>query len=179
MSSQLSRNGRFLALRGAVTLAFGIAALAWPQPSFPLLVRLFGLFALADGLVGGATAIGGRHASSRSRAILLEACTSLAVGLVLLVTNPTQLVFGYVIAGRFVLIGLLEVISSGYPPREAESEWVITLAGIASLLFGLTIVLAPGAAAGQRVTAIAAFMALLGLVLVAFASRVRDWRLAP
>jgi len=40
-------------------------------------------------------------------------------------------------------------------------------------------VLAPGAAAGQRVTAIAAFMALLGLVLVAFASRVRDWRLAP
>jgi uncharacterized membrane protein HdeD (DUF308 family) len=43
---------RTILLRGLASLAFGILAIAYPQITLAIVVTIFGIYALADGLLG-------------------------------------------------------------------------------------------------------------------------------
>ena len=76
MLSSVTRNWWVPALRGALAVAFGVAAFAWPGITFEVLVLLFGAYAFVDGLLlltfgglaAGPTSAGGRWCSAASSA---------------------------------------------------------------------------------------------------------------
>jgi uncharacterized membrane protein HdeD (DUF308 family) len=71
MSAALAANWRAVALRGALALVFGVAALSWPGGDIQSLVRAFAVFCLVDGALGIVAAI--RHTRRHQRWGLLLA----------------------------------------------------------------------------------------------------------
>ncbi len=51
MLEYLSRYWWTLAIRGAIAVVFGLAALIWPHITLRVLVWLFGFYAVVDGLL--------------------------------------------------------------------------------------------------------------------------------
>ena len=63
MFDELVRRWWIVAARGVVSVLFGVAAFVAPEATLTWLVKLFGLFALADGLftMGAGLEIGRAH----------------------------------------------------------------------------------------------------------------------
>ena len=153
--------GRWIGLRGLVTLAFGILFLARPGKGVELLVALFAAYCFFDGFLAIGSAITG--ATMRSRGLVaLEGVLSLAAG-VITYAMPGQIavVALFVIAVRAVIVGVLEVIAAIRFGEALPSPWLVALAGLVSMAFGILLMRNPGA--GLR--AVAALVGAYGVVL--------------
>src|SRR5262245_28232214 len=81
MFDVLTRNWWALALRGVVAVLFGIAAFLWPGITLSVLVTLFGIYALFDGILSLIAAF--RHDAERQQpwwAYLIEGLLGIAIG---------------------------------------------------------------------------------------------------
>jgi uncharacterized membrane protein HdeD (DUF308 family) len=68
---------------------------------------------------------------------------------------------------------VLEIIGAIWLRHEIEDEWLLIAAGILSVLFGAAVLLKPGAGALALAWAIGAYAILSGILLVAFALRLK------
>jgi uncharacterized membrane protein HdeD (DUF308 family) len=81
MLEYLSRYWWTLAVRGALAVLFGLAALLWPGITLRILVWLYGFYAVVDGLLAlAALIVGGRLASGRRGWLILEGVVGIAAG---------------------------------------------------------------------------------------------------
>ena len=72
--------------------------------------------------------------------------------------------------------GVFEIIGAVKLRKEIDNEWTLILGGIVSVLFGAILLIAPGAGALGLIWAIAAYSILFGILLTAFALRLRGHR---
>src|SRR5262245_56734870 len=109
----LYRNWWLLLLRGLAAIAFGV--LTWIQPGISLaaLVILFGVYALADGILGIWTAIAGRKNHEYWWVLLLAGLLGVAVG-ILTFRAPALTAFAllFYIAVWAIGIGVLEIVAA-------------------------------------------------------------------
>jgi uncharacterized membrane protein HdeD (DUF308 family) len=171
----LSRNWWLLLLRGIASILFGIAAFIWPGLTVLALTLLYGAFALADGVLSlGAAVMGGGNRSVPTWWLVLIGLLGIAAGIVaFLWPGLTAFALVIMIGAWAVTIGVLEIIGALWMRHEIEDEWMLIAAGLLSLLFGLAVLLRPGAGAVALAWAIGAFAILSGLLLVGFALRLR------
>jgi uncharacterized membrane protein HdeD (DUF308 family) len=175
----LARSWWLLVLRGLVGIVFGVAAIAWPGLTLIVLVTLFGIYAIVDGAVAVLSVVS--H-SERGRwwAVLLEGVMGIGAGLAaLVIPGITAVVLVTLIGAWAVLTGVMEVIAAFRLRREMEDEWLLGLAGILSLVFGLVIVVFPGAGALALVTLIGAYAIVFGLAMVLLGLRMRNSTTMP
>src|SRR5215831_6788075 len=97
-------------LRGLAAIGFGILVIAKPQISLQVLVYLFGLYVLVEGILGVALAIQGRD-----------------------LTAPALLFY---IALWAIATGVLEIATAIRLREVLGNEWLLILAGIVSVAFG-------------------------------------------
>lgn len=162
MTPLLSRKWWALSLRGTIYVAFGLAALLWPGLTFTVLLFLFGVFALVDGLISVIAAVRTGRAGARWGALLLEGLISAAAGVfVLLWAEMSGLVLLYVIGAWAVLTGVLEIAAAIRLRKEIEGEWILALNGLLSIAFGVLIYLWPAGG-------VLAIVWMLGLYAIAF-----------
>jgi uncharacterized membrane protein HdeD (DUF308 family) len=178
MLETLSRYWWTLALRGALAVAFGLAALIWPEITLRVLVLLFGFYAVVDGLLALAVLlVGGRLASGRRGWLLFEGVTGIAAWAVAFIWPAiTALVLLYLIAAWMIVTGLLEVAGAVVLRRELRGEWLLALAGILSLAFGVFLAVRPGEGAIAVVWAIGLFAIVFGVALLVLGFRLRQLR---
>src|SRR5690554_2683158 len=89
----LSRNWWMLLLRGLVAIAFGILIFMQPGMSLAALIMLFGIYALADGLLSVWTGIAERKEREYWWLLLIGGLLSIGVGvLTFMVPGVTALV---------------------------------------------------------------------------------------
>ena len=132
------------ALRGLAAVAFGILAFAWPGLTLRILVSLFGAYAFIDGIMAIVSAI--RSRGDHLWGLLLEGVLGVVAGLgVLSWPDITALLLVYVIAAWAVVTGALEVFSAIRLRKVIQDEWAWIIGGVLSLLFGIVVMIMPGA----------------------------------
>src|SRR3569833_68118 len=107
MVTQLVRNWWLLALRGLLSVFFGMAAFLWPGITLAVLVMLFGVYALVDGIFAVVAAIHAATHKERWLAILTEGIAGIIAGLVTFFSpGITALALVYLIAVWAIITGV-------------------------------------------------------------------------
>jgi uncharacterized membrane protein HdeD (DUF308 family) len=161
-----------LAIRGLAGVLLGIAAFAWPAITLAVIVILFGAYLLVDGvfaLVAGVT--------GRSWLLILEGVLGIVAGiLALLWPAITALVLLFLVAAWAILTGLLELSAAYLLRRVLRREWLLVLAGLASVLFGILLIVNPRAGLLTLVWLTGAYALVFGVILLVLAWRLRRMR---
>jgi uncharacterized membrane protein HdeD (DUF308 family) len=171
----LARNWWAVALRGVAAVLFGVAALIWPGLTLGILVLLFGAYVLVDGIFALILAIQRATHHTRWWPLLLEGLAGIVVGLLTFFwPGITALVLLVLIASWAIVTGFLELIAAMELRREIANEWLLGLSGLASVLFGVLLILMPGAGALALVWLIGVYALVFGILLLGLAYRLRE-----
>lgn len=178
MFDELVRRWWIVAARGAVSVVFGVAALVAPDQTLAWLLRLFGLFALADGIF---TMGAGLAVSWLS--LFLEGFVGIAVGLVTLFAPtsfvehwlPVNIAVYALATGALELAGAARLRSRARGPM-ALGDKLLAANGAISLVFGLFLLADTAIASGTLITMLGIFAIVSGALLLAFAFNVKGWR---
>lgn len=172
----LARNWGWVMLRGVAALIFGLLALFNPDITIAALVILFGAYALVDGIFTIVSAIANRHGEPHWVALLVGGIVSFAAGVVtFLMPGLTALTLLYLIAAWAIITGILEIVAAIRLREAIRGEWMLILAGVLSVLFGLLLFIEPGAGALAVVLWIGAYAIVFGIVLIMLSFRLRQW----
>ena len=112
MVTRLTRKWWLLALRGMIAVFFGLAALR-PGATLAAPLLLFGVYALADGLLALIVSLLDRHEFDHWWVLLLRGLAGIAIGmLTFLWPSITAQGLVYVIAAWAILTGAFEVVAA-------------------------------------------------------------------
>lgn len=169
----LAKNWWLLLLRGIAAILFGVLAFAWPGITLLSLVILYGFYALLDGLFAILAAIKGGNIESRWWLILIG-ILGVAAGLVTFFwTGITALVLIMFIGAWALIHGIFEIVGAIKIRKEIDNEWWLILSGALSVIFGLAVLIMPGAGALALIWLIGAYAIIFGGMLVGFAFRLK------
>lgn len=174
MFIQLSHNWWWLALRGIAAILFGLVALTWRGTTFSSFMLLFGVFAIVDGLLAllaAVTDVGG----NRRLWIFLHSLVSIAIAAFTFIwTEAAASILVYLVAAWALLTGILEVVGARELRRNVSNEWLLTLSGLASILFAVLVILFPKTGVLSMGGMVGAFAIIFGLLTVALSLNLRS-----
>jgi uncharacterized membrane protein HdeD (DUF308 family) len=174
MFDELIRRWWIVAGRGLVAVALGVALLVSRVEALGVLVSLFGVFALADGLFTAGVGL-----SVGWLPVFLEGVVGIAVGVFTFVYPPTiDSWFIELIVLWAVVTGVLELVGVQRLRRVAQGgmvlgEWLVGLSGAASVAFGVLFGLRPDI--GALTGLLGVYAVVSGGLLIALAANVRTW----
>lgn len=174
MLATLAGSWNWLLVRGVIATLFGLVTLIWPELTLRGLVILFGVYGLTDGLAAFLIALRGRGLPGFG-SLLFESVVGMGAGIVTLafsaVTDRALLIIIAVWAG---CRGVAAIAAAAALRKELTGEWPLPLAGSASLVFGVLLMLRPntGALSVRWMTGLYAL--LVGAAFVAFSLRMRQ-----
>jgi len=164
-----------LLLRGVAAIAFGILAFVWPHITLTALVFLWGAYALVDGVVALVAGIKSHGEFNRWWIFLLEGILGIAAGIVaFVIPGITAMVLLFLIAAWAIVTGAFEIGAAIQLRKYIKGEWLLALAGVASVLFGFALFLNPSAGALAVVWLIGAYSIVFGFLLVALGLRLHS-----
>ena len=135
---------------------------------------LFGVYALADGIFN---VIAFFRMATNHWALLIEGVVGVVAGILTFAWPAiTAIILLYVIAFWAIFTGIFEIIAGIRLRKAITNEWLLLVMGVLSLLFGVMILLAPGVGALAIVLWIGAYALVFGIILLAFAFRLRAHR---
>jgi uncharacterized membrane protein HdeD (DUF308 family) len=173
MNAVLARNWWVVALRGLAGIVFGLLTLFLPGITMLSLIALFAAYMLVDGGFAIASAIRAARRHGRWGLLVLNGIVSIAAAVVaLLWPGITVLAFVMLVASASILSGAFMFVSAFRLNVERGRIW-LALGGLASLAFGILLVLAPLAGALVLTWWIGAYALLFGCLLLILSVRLR------
>jgi uncharacterized membrane protein HdeD (DUF308 family) len=171
----LAENWWLILLRGIAALIFGILAFVWPGITIASLVLLWGIYAVADGIFALGAAIAGKGAGAGARWWLaIVGVLGIVAGIIAFVAPAlTAGVLLLMIAAWAIVTGILEIIGAIALRKEIDNEWLLILAGVLSIVFGVLLFRQPAAGALAVVWMIGAFAIVFGADHIALAFKLR------
>lgn len=174
LAAALGRNWWLLLVRGLVAIVFALLTWAQPGVSLAALVLVFGIYVLADGLLGVWSAIAKRRDNRHWWLLLLWGLVGIVVGVMtFIMPGITGLVLLMYIAAWAVITGVLQIVAASRLRKEIKGEWLLILSGLVSVAFGVLLFLQPGAGALAVAWIIAAYAFIFGVLMVLLAFKVR------
>jgi uncharacterized membrane protein HdeD (DUF308 family) len=172
--SILHRSWWLLLLRGLAAIAFGLLVWFRPGISLALLLLMFGVYTLVDGVLGIWAALAGRRDHEHWWVLLLVGLLGVVVGVLTFVApGVTAMALLFYIALWAIGTGTLQIIAAVRLRKEIEGEWMLILAGLAAAVFGVVLIARPAIGVLTLLWLIASFSVLYGALLVVLAFRVR------
>jgi uncharacterized membrane protein HdeD (DUF308 family) len=179
LSALLAHNWWAVGLRGLCAILFGLIALFTPAIALLSLVLVFGVYMLID---GGFALISAARAAQHHRrwaTLLFSGLVSLAAaGFTLLLPGLTALAFVVIIAAWSIVSGILMIVASISLKRDHGRLW-LALGGVASVVFGILLAIAPLIGALVLTWWIGAYAMVFGVTLLVLAVRLRPHRTDP
>ena len=157
-------------LRGLLAIAFGVLAFIAPSWGLRILVALFGAWALIDGIASLWTGIRTRRVARNWWLEIAEGVVSVLAGLIALALPGFAAgILLLLIAAWAIVTGALQIWNAIRLREQIQGEFWLGLAGAASILFGILILLFPAQSTltlvwliGSGAIVIGAFLILLG-----------------
>lgn len=174
----LTRKWWVVALRGILAILFGIVALVYPGVTLVSLVLVFGAYVFLDGVFAIVSAFG--HNGREAVWYVLEGILGIAVGIAtFFYPGITAQALVYLIGLWAILTGIFEVVAGFELPL--SKDWLLVLAGAASILFGVLVFFNPGSGALAIVWLIGIYALVFGVTMLVFGIRLRGLgaKLAP
>ena len=173
----LARNWWTLLIRGLLAIAVGVIAFVRPELTVRALVLVFAVYAIVNGVMALIAAIRGAQRGERWGMLLLEGIAGVGAGAIALFwPGITLLALIALIAAWAVLSGVFEIAAAIRLRKEITGEWLLALAGIVTLGFGVLLVVFPSAGALALVLLVGLYAVLFGATLVALSFRLRSWQ---
>jgi uncharacterized membrane protein HdeD (DUF308 family) len=164
-----------LMIRGIVSVVIGFLAFAWPGITIAVLVGIFGLFAILDGITNMFVGLSARGPHGRSWAVTLQGVLGIAAGvLTFLWPGITALVLVLFIGSWALLTGVLEIVAAIRLRKVITGEWMLVLSGVLSIAFGVLVFFFPGAGAVGISWVLGAYTMAGGFILIALGLRLRS-----
>ena len=175
LDSTLSHDWWLVLIRGVVAVLFGLLAFIWPGITLVVLVFLFGIFAIVDGILTLSEAFG---ASRRRQSWIWPAIVGVAgivAGILAFVwPSLTALALLFIIAAWAVVTGIAEIIAGVRLRHEGSHMWMLVLGGVISVLFGVLVFARPGAGAVAIVWLIGFYAIVIGVERIGLSFRLRE-----
>ncbi len=173
MNMLLARNWWALALRGAAAVLLGILALMMPGVTVATLALTFAAYLLLDGVFAILAGIRASRHHERSLPFILEGVVSLIAGIVAALWPAASLfALVFLIAAWSVITGFAEVMSAWRMDR-THGKWAWGVAGVLSILFGLSMWVLPALGLLALAWGVAAYLIAFGMLALVTAFRLR------
>ena len=177
MLHALAKSWWLVLLRGIAAIVFGVLAFVWPGLTLLTLVLLYGAYALVDGAFALIAAFTGGAKPVPTWWLIVVGLAGIAAGLAtFLWPGITALVLLVFIGAWAIVHGIFEIIGAIKLRKEIDNEWWLILAGAMSVIFGIIVLVAPGAGALGLVWAIGAYSVVFGILLVGLSLRLKRHR---
>ena len=171
---ELSRWWWTFILRGLLAIAFGILAFLAPVWGVAILVALFGAWALIDGVTSVWTGIRTRNVDRNWWLEILEGLVSVAVGVIAFaMPDFAAEVLVILIAVWAIVTGVFQIWAAIRLRERIRGEFWLGLAGVASILFGVILLVFPAAGALALVWLIGTGAIAIGVLLTILGWRLR------
>jgi uncharacterized membrane protein HdeD (DUF308 family) len=176
MDELIGRAWWMLILRGTAALLFGTLALFLPRVTLLLLIILFSAYAIAGGIVAIVAATRYRAAHAGWWVPLLLGICSIGAGVIAaLVPGMTALVLVAVIGANAIINGVFDLIAAAQLHRRLRNARMLIVTGALSVLFGVFVLLFPGAGALALVWLISGYALFTGALLFVLGITARAW----
>ena len=174
MLHALARNWWAVLIRGIAAIIFGVLAFAWPGATIWALVILFGAYAFVDGIFAIVMAVRAAEAHERWGAFLIEGIVGLVIAAVtFFYPGITGVALYSIIAAWAVITGILEIVAAIRLRKEIQNEWLLILGGIASIVFGVLMIVYPLAGVLTVIWLIGAYAIVFGVMMLGLSFRLR------
>lgn len=171
-----ARHWWVFALRGSLAILFGILAVSWPLVTLYVLVLLFAAWCLLDAIFAEILAIRGARHGGHWVWQTLHALLGLTAAFIA-VTYPhlTLLLFALFVAAWGLASGILTIVSA-YKLHLDHDRWWMVAGGVAALLLGLAILVAPTIGLFTLIWLVAVSAVVSGIAQLMLAARLRAQR---
>ncbi|MFC5824341.1 HdeD family acid-resistance protein [Nonomuraea insulae] len=171
---EISRSWWLLLIRGLAAIVFGILALIWPGITLLVLVIFFGVYALISGLFE--LFAGFRHGERPRAWLIISGIIGILAGIVaFLWPGITSLALLYLVAFWAIFTGVSEIVAGVHLRKVIDNEWMFIVGGILSVIFGVLLLVWPGAGMLSLVWLIGVFAILYGIAMIALSFRVKNF----
>jgi uncharacterized membrane protein HdeD (DUF308 family) len=161
-------------VRGLLAIAFGVLAFFAPELGIAVLVGLFAAWVLIDGAASLYAGIRGRATDRSWWLEVLEGLVSIVAGLIALLFPAFAAgVLVIIIAAWAIVTGGFQIWAAIRLRDQIEGEFWLGLAGVASILFGVIMLVYPAAGALSLVWLIGSFAIAFGAFLLILGWRLR------
>ena len=169
MLNLLARNWWLVEIRGVSAIAFGILAFLWPNLTLVVLITLFAAFVLIDGIALLVSVARGEPATRGHRwSVALMGILGVGVG----IARITALALLYLAAFWAITLGISQVVVALRLRREIAGELWLVIGGLVTALFGVFLLVFPGAGLLSLVWIVGAWAIIFG-----FTNLILAWRL--
>jgi uncharacterized membrane protein HdeD (DUF308 family) len=156
-------------LRGILGILFGLICLLTPGVAIEVFVILFSAYMLVDGVFAIVSGIKSARNGERWGLLILEGIVDLAAGVVAFLWPAITLVaLIWIIAVWAVVSGVL-MLSAAFTLNIDHGRWWLALGGIASVIFGILLVIEPLIGAVVLTLWIGAYALVFGVFLLVVA----------
>ena len=173
MNDILAKNWWALALRGVIAILFAVTAFAMPGLTLTILVLFFAAYLIVDGVFALIAGLRAAERHERWGMVALEGIVNLIAGGIILVWPGLSLIYFVYFAGFWAIISGVALLIDAVRLHRQHGEWLMILAGLASLVWGAMVVVFP--IAGILVWAwwIAAYALIFGIAMLVLAFRLK------
>ncbi len=173
MVTSLAQNWWTFTLRGVFALLFGVLAFVAPGATLTTLVYVFGFYAILNGVLA-LYAAWNLRSFDRWWVLLLEGLLGIAAGVIAFVwPGAAALAFLFIIAAWAILVGILQIVAAIRLRQEIENEWSLGLGGLASVIFGVLLMVWPRSGLVTISWIIGIYAIAFGVMLLVLGTRLR------
>jgi uncharacterized membrane protein HdeD (DUF308 family) len=164
-----------LLVRGFLAILFGIFALAAPGIALLVFIYVFAAYAILDGISAIAVSFQERSFLRTWWVLLIEGIAGVIFGILAFVwPGETALVLLYLVAFWALVTGVLEIGSAFVIRGAAGQRWGLGLAGLLSFIFGIVLLVFPGAGLLSILWLVGIYALVFGVSLIIYAFQVRS-----
>lgn len=168
----LARNWWLVLLRGVAAIIFGILAFIWPHLTLLGLIFLFGAYTIVNGILSLMAASNAPKGYPRFGSLIFSGILSIAAGIIAFVfPGLTAMALLILIAVWAIIDGFTEITAAIRLRKVINNEGWWIVAGIASVIFGVALLLWPGAGILALIWWIGVWAIVFGITMVGLAFR--------
>jgi uncharacterized membrane protein HdeD (DUF308 family) len=176
LSEVLAQAWWVVGLRGILGIIFGLICLLTPGIAVQVFVILFAAYMLVDGVFAIISGIRNARNGERWGLLVLEGVVDLAAGAVAVLWPAITLVALIWVVAVWALVSGALMLGAAFSLNIDHGRWWLALGGIASIIFGVLLVIEPLIGAVVLTMWIGAYAVVFGGVLLVLAFQLHSKR---